>query len=233
MEVNNDKATFTYEPMPTTVYDDRAARLAREKVVKVLDAITRAIAKFRENGVTIADEDELKQLTPRYIKDMIRQTRERRLGEKFLPVAIRKAEEHEFTQMERTLVPLARDLQTHLQAFPFRIHVGSGGDDQTYFNSDDVERYIEEAASVVVPPEIASYYMELQKICAAWHNLVQWCATNQFAPPTFKVLQMLSGTPDANLPERVQPCSLTLSPERMFNAWQWGHIAAIPETEKI
>lgn len=220
---------FNFEPMPATMTDEAAERQAREKVTQQLTAIIGKITKFRENGVEVTDEDELRQLTPTAIRDQIALTRARRLGEKFLPPAIRQAEEKEFASMERTLLPLARDLQYLLKNVPFSIHVAEKAE-ETYFNSEQTEEWIQQAATVVIPEDVRGYYNELQRVCAAWYSLVQWCAGHQFEPPTMSVLNKLTDNylTDRTLPDHLRPAVLSLSPDQMFSLWKYGIIKHLP-----
>lgn len=222
MKDNKDKATgYKFEPMPATMTDEVAERQARQQVEQMRDEICGYVAKFRDSGVLVSDEDELRQLTPQAVKDQIEQTRKRRLGEKFLPQSIRKAEETAFAKMARTLVPLASDLQTFLSRTPFRIHVAENADD-TYFEADQVEAFVEKAATVAIPKEIVEYYDHLQKVCASWHNLCEWCAAHDYTQPEKTVLNALC--PDARPGEG---CSLSLTPERMLQMYNFGILRQI------
>lgn len=228
MKEKTTKATgYQYEPMPTQYHDGQAERRARHHIEELTTSITEYVEKFRSNGVVINNEDELRQLTAKVVREQIEATRQRRLGERFLPASIRQAEEREFNRMERTLVPLAEDLQNTLQNVPFPIHVGSGKDD-TYLSGDEVEEYIEKASTVEIPRTIRDYYDQLQKVCTAWFDLCTWCADNNFAPPTQKVLQSLTehGTSPL-IPEHLQSCMLSLTPEQMFTMWQFQTITTL------
>lgn len=228
-ENRNEATGFKYEPMPPTMNDERAERLTREKVTRLLSSINNYIMKFRENGVTIESEDELRQLTPTAIRDQIAQTRKRRLGEKFLPPAIRKAEEREFNNMERVLVPLAENLQETLKSISFDIHIGAGTE-ETYFDGNQTEDYIEQTATVTIPEDICNYYQEIQQVCEAWYNFRKWCIENHFDQPSVSLLHKLydGGRLDHDTPEHLQQCVFSLSPEQMFNLWQYGIIRQLP-----
>ena len=150
MKEKTTKATgYHYKPMPTLYHDEQAERRARHHIEELTAAINEYVEKFRSNGVTIDTEDELRLLTPEVVREQIQATRQRRLGERFLPASIRQAEEREFNRMERTLAPLAEELQETLKNIPFPIHVG--GKDNTYLSGDEVEEYIEKASTVEIP----------------------------------------------------------------------------------
>lgn len=204
---------YQYKPMPSQYHDEAAERRARQHVEELTDSINEYIDKFRSNGVTIDTEEELRQLTPQVVREQIEATRQRRLGERFLPSSIREAEEREFNRMERTLVPLAEELQDLLKRIPFPIHVGTGKDD-TYF-WDKVEECIEKAATVEIPQGVIDYYDQMQKVCAAWFDLCKWTEVNGFSPPSQQVIQHLTD------------CAFKLEPEQMFSWWQLGTITKI------
>lgn len=223
MENEEKMATgYTYEPMPTTMTDEAAERRTRENMEKTRGAIFNYISKFRAAGVTIESEDELRQLTPKAVRDQISETRRRRLGEKFLPTEIRENEARAFANMERTLIPLAKNLQETLKnGVPFPIHIGTS-EQETYFDSNAVEDYIEQAATVQIPEEVRMYYDNLQSVCAAWYDLCQWCAAHQFNQPTKAILDALVHD------EPLCGCVLSLSPERMFSMYLYGVIHQFP-----
>lgn len=227
MKEKTTKATgYHYKPMPTQYHDEKAERRARQHIEELTTSINEYVEKFRSNGVEINNEDELRQLTPEVVREQIEATRQRRLGERFLPASIRQAEEREFNRMERTLAPLAEELQETLKKIPFPIHVGVK--DETYLSGEDVEDYIEKASTVEIPPTIRDYYEQLQKVCASWFDLCTWCANNNFAPPSQKVLQSLSESGTSPLvPERLQSCMLSLTPEQMFTMWQFQTITTL------
>lgn len=204
---------YQYKPMPSQYHDEAAERRARQHVEELTDSINEYIDKFRSNGVTIDTEEELRQLTPEVVREQIQATEQRRLGERFLPSSIREAEEREFTRMERTLVPLAEELQDLLKRISFPIHLGTGKDD-TFFGGE-VEDYIEKAATVEIPEDVINYYDQMQKVCAAWFDLLQWTQENGFAPPSQQVIQHLTD------------CAFKLEPEQMFSWWQFQTITKI------
>lgn len=209
------KATgYQYKPMPNKYHDEKLERRARQHIEELTDSINEYIDKFRSNGVTIDTEEELRQLTPEIVREQIQATRTRRLGERFLPSSIRQAEEREFTRMERTLVQLSEEMQGLLEHTPFTIHLGNSKDD-TYFSGDEVEEYIEKAATVEIPQDVVNYYDQMQKVCAAWFDLLQWTQENGFAPPSHEVLQTLTD------------CAFKLEPEQMFSWWQFQTISKI------
>lgn len=214
MKEKTNKATgYQYKPMSSKFHDEKLESRARQHVEELTDSINEYIEKFRSNGVTINTEEELRQLTPEIVREQIQATRTRRLGERFLPSSIREAEEREFTRMERTLVPLAEELQDLLKRISFPIHLGTGKDD-TFFG-DEVEEYIEKAATVEIPQDVVNYYNNIQKVCAAWFDLLQWTQENGFAPPSREVLQTLADS------------GFKLEPEQMFSWWQLGTITKI------
>lgn len=222
MENEEKKATgYTYQPMPNTMQDEAAERRTRENMEKIRGAISNYIAKFRAAGVTVETEDELRQLTPHAVRDQIAETRRRRLGEKFLPQAIRESEARAFADMERTLIPLAKNLQGTLKSVPFPIHIGTT-EAETYFDSNAVEDYIEQASTVQIPDEVRKYYDHLQSVCAAWYDLCQWCAAHRFQPPSKIVLDSLC----VDSPE--YGCTLSLSHEKMFSMYLYGVIHQFP-----
>ena len=228
MKEKTHKATgYNYKPMPTQYHDEQAERRARHHIEELTTSINEYVEKFRSNGVVINNEGELRQLTPKVVREQIEATRQRRLGERFLPTSIRQAEEREFNRMERTLVPLAEELQETLKQIPFPIHVGNGKD-ETYLFGDEVEKYIEKSSTVEIPRTIRDYYEQLQKVCASWFDLCTWCADNNFAPPSQKVLQSLSESQMSPLiPEHLQSCMLSLTPEQMFTMWQFQTITTL------
>lgn len=209
------KATgFIYKPMSSKFHDEKLERRARQHVEELTDSINEYIEKFRSNGVTINTEEELRQLTPEIVREQIQATRTRRLGERFLPSSIREAEEREFTRMERTLVPLAEELQDLLKRISFPIHLGTGKDD-TFFGGDEVEDYVERSATVEIPEDVINYYNNIQKVCAAWFDLCKWTEVNGFAPPSQQVIQHLTDN------------AFNLEPEQMYIWWQFQTISKI------
>ena len=200
--------------MPSKYHDEKLERRARQHIEELTTSLNEYIARFRSNGVSINTEEELRQLTPEVVREQIQATRTRRLGERFLPSSIRQAEEREFTRMTNTLVPIAENLQATLKSVPFPIHLGTGQDD-TYLSGDEVEEYIEKAATVEIPQGVIDYYDQMQKVCAAWFDLCKWTEVNGFAPPSREVLQTLTD------------CSFNLEPEQMFSWWQLGTITKI------
>ncbi|MBR5440996.1 MAG: hypothetical protein IKV37_05530, partial [Prevotella sp.] len=170
------------------------------------------------NGVTIADESELKALTPEAVKSQIDEVKQRRLGERFLPPSIRNQETAAFARMEAILVKEAEDLQALLKSVPFPILVAENADDTT-FDGTAAEAYIQKASNVPIPPIVQDYYEQLVKVCEAWDGFAEWCAKNNLQPPTCRVLNMLSGSgaPD-------EAVSLSIAPEQMFNFWKFGNM---------
>ncbi len=211
------KTKRNYQPMPSIWHDERREREARGKVVSLLSAVKQSIAKIRENGVTIADEKELKALTPEAVKKQIGEVKQRRLGERFLPPSIRNQEAAAFARLEAVMTREAEDLQETLKSIPFPIVVGEKAD-ETYFDSDAVEEYIEQAANVQVPQIVREYYDELIKICDAWSDFGDWCAANGIKAPSHRVLQMLAPCPHGIIDDTA---TLTITPEKMYNFAGW------------
>lgn len=205
---------YMYKPMPSKYHDEKLERRARQHIEELTASLNEYIKKFGSHGVTVNTEDELRQLTPEVVREQIEATRQRRLGERFLPSSIREAEEREFNRMERTLVPLAEEMQDLLKRIPFTIHLGNSKDD-TYFSGDEVEDYVERSATVEIPEDIINYYNNIQKVCAAWFDLLQWTQENGFAPPSQQVIQHLTD------------CAFKLEPEQMFSWWQFQTITKI------
>ena len=215
MKEKANRATgYIYIPMPSKYHDEKLERRARQHVEELTDSINEFIEAFRSNGLVINTEEELRQLTPEAVRDQIQATRQRRLGERFLPSSIREAEEREFTRMENTIVPIAENLQVALKSVPFPIHLGTGKDD-IFFGSDEVEDFVERSATVEIPQDVVNYYNNIQKVCAAWFDLCKWTEVNGFAPPSREVLQTLTD------------CAFKLEPEQMFSWWQLGTITKI------
>ena len=212
MKEKTPKAGYQYKPMSSKFHDEKLESRARQHVEELTDSINEFISKFRCDGVNVSTEDELRQLTPEVVREQIQATRQRRLGERFLPSSIREAEEREFTRMENTIVPIAENLQDLLKRIPFPIHVGTGQDD-TFF--DGVEEYIEKAATVEIPQGVIDYYDQMQKVCAAWFDLCKWTEVNGFAPPSHEVLQTLTDN------------AFNLEPEQMYIWWQFQTISKI------
>lgn len=220
MKKDNNKA---YMPMPEKMYLEAAERQEREKIYGLSQTLQSYVTKFREAGVSIESADELRQLTPTAIRDQIAETRKRRLGERFLPAAIRQSEEKEFARMEKTLVPLAENLQETLKAIHFDIYFDKG---ELWFDADAVEDSIEKASQIEVPSDIRAYYDRLQEVVKAWSDLCQWCKDNHLTVPTHSVLQAMCDY-DPNTPSHLQPCKFSLTPERMFSLWQYGIISRV------
>ena len=215
MKEKNNKATgYQYKPMSSKYHDEKLERRARQTIEELTASLNEYIKKFRSHGVTVNTEEELRQLTPEVVREQIEATRKRRLGERFLPSSIRQTEEREFSRMERTLVPLAQELKDTLKNIPFSINVGTGEDD-TYFAGDEVEEYIEKAATVEIPEGVINYYDQMQKVCAAWFDLCKWTEVNGFAPPSHEVLQTLTDS------------GFQLEPEQMYSWYQFQTIRKI------
>lgn len=217
------KTKRNYQPMPAVWHDERREREAREKVVSLLSAVKQSIAKIRENGVTIANEKELKALTPESVKKQIEEVKQRRLGERFLPSSIRNQEAAAFARLEAVMTREAEDLQETLKSIPFPIVVGEKAD-QTYFDGNAVEAYIEQAANVEIPQIVRDYYDELVKVCEAWSDFADWCAENGIKPPTHRVLRMLAPCASGIIDDTA---TLTITPEKMYNFA--GFISSIPK----
>lgn len=158
MKKESNKA---YMPMPEKMYLEAAERQEREKIYGQSQTLQSYVTKFREAGVSIESADELRQLTPTAIRDQIAETRKRRLGERFLPAAIRQSEEKEFARMEKTLVPLAENLQEILKAIHFDIHFNKG---ELWFDADAVEDSIEKASQIEVPSDIRTSMTACRKL---------------------------------------------------------------------
>ena len=95
MKEKTTKATgYHYKPMPTLYHDEQAERRARHHIEELTAAINEYVEKFRSNGVTIDTEDELRLLTPEVVREQIQATRQRRLGERFLPASLTAWREH-------------------------------------------------------------------------------------------------------------------------------------------
>ena len=205
-------------PMPSIYFDERRESETRDKVVRLLSAVQQKIQKFRENGVTIANEDELKALTPDAVKSQIDEVKKRRLGERFLPPSIRNQETAAFARMEAVLVKEAEDLQQLLKSVPFPIIVAENAEETT-FDGAAAEAYIEQAANVPVPPIVQDYYSQLVKVCEAWDTFADWCNKNNLQPPTRRVLNMIagSGAPD-------EAAILNIDPDQMFAFWKFGNM---------
>lgn len=217
------KPKRNYQPMPAVWHDERREREAREKVVNLLYAVQQNIAKIRENGVTIENEKELKALTPESVKKQIGEVKQRRLGERFLPSSIRNQEAAAFARLEAVMTREAEDLQETLKSIPFPIVVAEKAD-QTYFDGNAVEAYIEKAANVEIPQIVRDYYDELVKVCDAWSNFAEWCAANGIKAPTHRLLQMLAPCPSGLIDDTA---TLTINPEKMYRFAGW--ISPIPK----
>ncbi|MBR4722322.1 MAG: hypothetical protein IKS94_01035 [Prevotella sp.] len=212
------KKESRFIPMPSIFFDERRESETRDKVVRLLSAVQTKIKKFRENGVTIADEVELKALTPEAVKAQIEEVKQRRLGERFLPPSIRNQETAAFARMEAILVKEAEDLQELLKSVPFPILVAENAEETT-FDGAAAEAYIEQASNVPIPPIVQDYYAQLIKVCEAWDAFADWCAKNNLQPPTRRVLNMIagSGAPD-------EAAILNIAPDQMFTYWKFGNM---------
>ena len=204
--------------MPAVFFDERRESEMRDKVVKLLSAVQQKIKKFRENGVTIADEVELKALTPEAVKAQIEEVKQRRLGERFLPPSIRNQETAAFARMEAILVKEAEDLQELLKSVPFPILIADNADDTT-FDGATTEEYIQQASNVAIPPIVQDYYAQLVKVCEAWDSFADWCAKNNIPHPTRRVLNMIAG---AGAPD--EAAVLSIDHEQLFTFWKFGNL---------
>ena len=209
----NKTTGYIFKPMPSKYHDEKLERRARQHIEELTTSLNENIFKFRSCGISVDSEEELRQLTPEVVREQIQATRQRRLGERFLPSSIREAEEREFTRMEGILIPQAEELENLLKRIPFTIHLGTGQDDA--FFGGEVEKYIEKAATVEIPQDVVNYYDQMQKVCAAWFDLLQWTQENGFAPPSHEVLQTLTDN------------AFNLEPEQMYIWWQFQTISKI------
>ena len=218
---------YEFPPMPAVYVDELAERQTREKIVKALASIWRKIEQLRINGMKIGSYSDLKQVTPVAIKAQIAQTRQIRLGDKslLLPPAIRQREEKEFKELANVLIPLASDLQNLLTAYPFEIHIGST-EETTYFDSEEVEAYIDKQATVQIPADVQEFYDQVQKVCATWAELHDWCEQHNFSTPTRHLLSLISdaGRFDNNTPDHLQEVKFIFQPSQMFDLYRYGHI---------
>lgn len=204
------KKTSRFLPMPEVFFDEVRERQAREKVEVKLNAVRHGLAKIRENGVTIANETELKAFTPEAVKRQIDEVKQRRLGERFLPQSIRNQEAAAFARLEAAMVREADDLQETLKGVPFPIIVGETAE-ATTFDGNAVEDYIEQSANVEIPPFVRDYYAQLVKVCEAWDEFTGYCSLNGFHLPTRRVLNMLAGEGDPS-----ELVNFNITPEKMF-----------------
>lgn len=221
------KKPYIYPEMPAVMTDELTERQTREKIVKAIASIWRKVEQLRANGLKLDTYTDLKQNTPAAIKAQIAATRQARLGNRtlLLPQSIRQREEKEFKELENVLVPLAEELQNLLQAYPFTVHVGLT-EASTYFDSEQVEAFIEKQSTVQIPADVREFYAQVQKVCASWAELTDWCQEHNFSTPTRHLLSLIAdgGRFDNNVPDHLQECTFSFSVHQMFDLYRYGHV---------
>ncbi len=226
--MSKEKGNLSFVQMPETMHMDEAETQEREKVNNSLQSLISYINKLREKGISIKSESDLRKFTPSYVKEQISASRKRRLEDSpFLPIAIRRNEEREFDNMEAELTALAESLQSILGKVEFPFTVGEKAE-ETFFDSDKVEEYINRKSSIAIPEKVRQYYVELQKICKAWQDLCKWTEENNINPPTMGVARRMIheerfALVGSGLSEK-ESCIMSLSPEDMFKLFVWGNI---------
>ncbi len=234
---NNNTATgFKYEPMPNNMYNEANEYAVRDRIDKLEDGFIIYLDKIRATGLIITSLDDLKKLTPDYVRKQIAETKKQRLqGSAFLPSVIRKREEQEFKDMESKLLPLVGYMQDLLKRIPVKIHLGAEAKD-TYFDGEDVDKYIKASCTVEIPQEVRDYYDQIQKVCEAWQNLTEWALANGFNKPSMNLARKIIGEErcahSAELATK-EDCIFGLSPKEMFGAYLYGGIRRKqPDIEK-
>lgn len=221
--------------MPEYMQNDLVERSTRERVDKLQSGMSNNVKKLRELGVTIDKAEDLKKLTAPFIRKGIAESKAEQLKGQFIPQAIRSQVEREYSQLEAQIVPIANSLQEELKACKWAVHIEG---ESVYFDGDEVEKYIEETSKVQIPAIIREYYDHLQTICKDWRELSAWCDKNGLFPPSMTLIRKLSkedrfiNTPSAISGHDI--CSLSITPEEMFNMWLYGIIRVIksPEPEE-
>lgn len=231
MEQKNIKETpsgYNYETMPESMFMEEAEKQLRDRVERKAEALKNEVQRIRGAGVVIKSANDLKRMTPDYIRQQIAATKKKRIQDTvFLPASIRRHEEKEFAQMEAQLIPIATSLQESIKSIPFTIHIDNNGED-VYFNGKEVEKYIVEKSTVSIPEYVRAYYDELQKVCEAWANLLKWTASNGIVQPDMQMIRDMTRenlyADAANKYSKNMPCEFALTPELMFQWYKFGHI---------
>lgn len=227
---------FKYEPMPDKIYNEVSEYGVRERIDKLEDKFIDYVDKIRATGLIVKSIDDLKRLTPDYVRKQIAETKKQRLqNTMFLPSVIRKSEENEFNKMESTLIPLVSAMQNILNELPVKIHLGADAKD-TYFDAEELDKYIENSCTVEIPKEVRDYYDQIQKVCESWQHLVEWADANGFERPSMTLARKIIGEErcahNAELATK-EDCTFGLSPKEMFGAYLYGGIRRKqPDTEE-
>lgn len=218
--------------MPEYMQSEIIERSTRERVDKLQYGIGNNIKKLRELGVNIDKAEDLKTLTASFIRKGIAESKAEQLKGQFIPQAIRRQVEREYSQLEAQIVPIANSLQEEIKACKWAIHIEG---ESIYFDSEELEKYIEETSKVQIPAIIREYYDQLQTICKDWHNLFVWCDKNGLFPPSMTLIRkLLKEDRFLNTPSGISGqdiCSLSITPEEMFSLWQYGVVQMQPISE--
>ena len=233
-KLDNDKKGLL---MPEFMLSDEAERATRDNVDRLQNAISNNVKKLRELGVTIDKAEDLKTLTASFIKKGIAESKAEQLKGKFIPQAIRRQVEREYSQLESQILPIANSIQDEIKACNWTIYLDG---ESVYFDGGEIEKYIDDTSKVQIPSIIREYYDKLYDICNHWHDLSSWCGKNGILPPSMTLIRKLSKEDRyINTPSNISGqdnCLLSITPEEMFSWWQFGIIRLIrssePEEEK-
>lgn len=218
---------YKYEPMPESMIDNVQEWAARERIAKIEQGYIKDIVAIRDKGFTVNSIEDLKVLTPEYVRTQIEHTKKTRLqNSQFIPSTIRKSEEKEFDKLEKELISIVSNIQQLMKSYPLRIHIGSNPN-EVYLNANDVDKFVRDACAVNIPEDIRLYYGELQKVCEAWFNFCLWAEANGFEKPGTEIAQKM-------IPEKIQfgtssipnedESAIRMTPEIMFSLFHSGLI---------
>lgn len=230
-KVSKDSSSKGLWSMPGTMYNDAAAHGIRERINSLEQSLREQVRKLRSLDVQILTSDDLKKLTPDYIRKGIKESKAAQLKGQFIPQAIRRQWEREFSQLEAQLVPAVESLQSILKTVKWPIIMADNADD-IHFDFDAVENYIKRESTVTIPQPIRELYDKLQAVCDQWRNLAAWCSQNGLQMPTMRLMRSMSkeeryiGVPVELSGE--EGCSLSVTPDEMFKWWQFGVVKVLP-----
>ena len=239
--IKNEKVVSGHPVMPATMHNEFVERQQRERIVNLENAVRENVKRLRSLGVQIKTADDLKKMTPDYIRNGIASQRAKQLEGQFIPQAIRHQWEREFANMERELIPASQNLQDTLKTIKWPVIFDDDPEQILHFDADKVEDYIEQQATDTIPPQIRDVYCILHQLCSQWNELQAWCKDNGVMPLTMQFIRTLSDEGRfAGVPSDVSAqdvCMLSVSPETMYKWWLYGIVrmqqpASVPVEEE-
>lgn len=175
METKNKKQVNA--EMPETIFSSDTALRVRDAAEDILSDLHYAILDLIGAGVPIETTKDLDEVSVESLKSQLDKDKESYFKNmRFVPSGLRRQVNQEFSEMERTLLPLADKLVKARQRIPVTVslHIQDSyktGEYCVKYDPKGLEDYITKSSTFNILPEYREYYNAISDFCKAWERL--------------------------------------------------------------